>query len=786
MIQDLRFGLRALVKSPTFAAVAILSLALGIGANTAMFSVVHAVLLRPLPYADPDRLVAVADVPAAAPAMLGALSPAGFLDLRVRARSFSEIGAYIQGYAQASNLTGAKEPERITVSHATGGFFAMLGVTPLYGTELRAGEVRADRTVVLTHRFWLRKFAGDPRVIGSRIALNEQLTTIIGVLPAGFRFGRDVDVWRQFTADAGAPRDRSRWWSVVARLAPGVSLSSAQAEIATLPPQEAGRKLRVLALHEQVTGNAAPPLAILYAAVCLVLLIACANVAGLLLARFAGRHREIAVRLAIGASRARLARQMLIEGLCLAVPAACVGLLVAAWLIRALAALSPGDVPRLEDAGVHAPIVLFTTGVSLGCAMLFSLAPMLHVGRVRPASSLRAGRGVTAAAERLRVVLIVGEMALAFVLLVGAGLLLRTYQRLASVDPGFSARGVASVDVALQAPRYFDDWRQVLSFYEQAVDAVAAMPGVRAAAVTNLTPFDEGRYDDTIAANRSAAAERAQYRFVSPNYFRTLSVPIQVGRDFSPDDRAGASRVAILGASTARRLFGDRDPIGQSVVLRRNTRHTVVGIVGDTHLFGFREAAPLQVYVPFAQSDLVFWTGLQFLVRADGDPLAIAGAVRQRLLAIDPAIPPYNVRTVQSLMGRSLAPARMYAVVLTAFAVVALVLACAGLYALIACFVTQRMPEFGIRLALGADGAQLRRLVLRDAARVVAPALAIGGMIALVAARVMTGLLFGVTPADWRTFAGMAVILSAVALSASYAPARRAMRVDPLTVLRTE
>jgi predicted permease len=402
------------------------------------------------------------------------------------------MAVYIDSYANAYNLTGVKHPERVRAIGATGGFFAMLGVAPALGRELQPGDARPDRTLVISHRFWLRKFGGDPNVIGAQVALSEQPHTIIAVLPADFRFQRDVNLWRQGNFEAGADttmiRNRStRWWSVVARLRPGVTLQQAQAEMDVLaralageyPRENGGRGIRVASLHSALTGSAAPPLGVLYGAVCVVLVIACANVAGLLLARLAARQREIDVRLALGASRARLARQLLTESVLLAVPSAIAGLLLASWLLRAIVAIAPRDLPRLERVEMNGWIVAFTALMSVGCAILFGLTPILHVGRMQPAHSLRQGRGTTPAAVTTRVALIVGEMALALVLLIGAGLLLRTYQRLHSVDPGFAADGVASIEVALQAPRYFDDWNRVAAFYDQALPAVASVPGVR-------------------------------------------------------------------------------------------------------------------------------------------------------------------------------------------------------------------------------------------------------------------------------------------------------------------
>lgn len=797
MLQDFRYGLRLLAKSPSFTAVAMLSLTLGIGANSATFSVVHAVLLKPLAYKDPHRLVALREHAPNDPATLERVSPANYSDWKQRARSFVTIASYADSYASAYNLTGVKEPERVRLISASGGFFATLGITPVLGRELQAGEVSAGRTLVLSHAFWTRKFDGDPSVIGSQVLLTEEPHTIIGVLPANFRFRRNVDLWRQFTPQSSTNiRDRAvRYVSVVARLRADVTMQQAQAEMDAIagqlagehPRENAGRGVRVMSLHEELTGAAAPPLGILYGAVCLVLLIACANVAGLLLARLTGRQREIGVRVALGASRAQLARQLLAESLVLALPAACAGLLLASWMVKAIVALAPPDLPRLEDVVVNGSIVLFTVAISIACAIAFGLAPILQAGRVQPATSLRQGRSTTPAAEKLRAALIVGEMALALILLVGAGLLLRTYARLNGVNPGFRPEGVASMDVGAQGPSYFGDWNRVVAFYDEALSAVSAVPGVRAAAVTSLVPFGEGRFDERIArADAPDDERRGEYRFVSPGYFSTLRIPLQRGRDFLSTDGHGAPRVAILGASTATRLFGQADPIGKPILLRGKTKRVVVGVVADTHLLGFGTDPPLQIYAPYPQADDVFWTGLTFVMRTDGDPLTVAASARQHLLSLDRGLPPFNVRTIESLMATSLAPARMYASMLAAFATVAVLLACVGLYGLISYLVAHRTREFGIRLALGATAVDMKRLILHESARLVGLAIVVGGAIAATGSRVLAGLLFGVTPTDWPTFISVSLLLVAVAFVASYGPARRAMRVDPVTTLRAE
>jgi putative ABC transport system permease protein len=621
------------------------------------------------------------------------------------------------------------------------------------------------------------------------------------VLPAGFRFHPDVDLWRQTAPASEAPfiheRAPGSSRSPIARLRPGVTIAQAQSEMDAIarqlaiehPRENAGRGIRVLSLSDHFAGTAATPIRILYGAVCLVLLIACANVSGLLLARLRAREREIGLRLALGATRARLARQFMAEGVLLALPGAAAGLLLAAWMVRTIVLLAPADLSRQEEIAVNIPVALCTVVVSVACALVFGLVPIVQAGRVRPAAALGQPRTTAPGSDRFRVSLIVAQLALALVLLVGAGLLVRTYGRLASVDLGFTADNVVTIDVATQAPRFFEDWKRVVAFHDEALSQVGGVPGVRSAAVTSLIPLHEreGRFTETVARVDDPEDQRtAEYRFVSAGYFETLRIPLLRGREFLPTDRLGGERVAVLGASTAKALFGDADPMGREILLRGKTGRRVVGVVPDIRLYGPGIAAPLQVYGPYPQADDVFWTGLRFVLRTDGNPGTVGAAARQRLLAIDRSLPPFNVQPLDDLVSQSLAPARMYGALFVAFALLALVLACVGLYGLIAFLVTQRTREFGIRLALGASAADVRSLVARETAKVVGLALITGGALALAGGRLLEALLFGVSSTDWVTFGGGALLLMAVAAAASYAPARRAMRVDPILALRTE
>lgn len=798
MWQDLRYAARVLLKSPSFAAVAILSLATGIGVNSAMFSIVHAVLLAPLPYRAAGQLVVVREHAPGDPGQLDKVSPANFLDWQLRATSIEGMAAFIDNYTTAYNLTGRGDATRVSAISTTGGFFALLGVQPVLGGELRAGETRADRTVLLSHDFWMRHFAGDPSVVGTRVSLSDTAYTVLGVLPADFWFRRHADVWPQFNAAPGGAmtRDRStRWWTAVGRLREGVTQDAAQRELDAIaaqlasahPAANAGRGVRVLPLRSDMAGGAVVPLRVLFAAVCLVLLVACANVAGLLLARLAAREREVGVRVALGATRARLARQMLAESLVLAAPAAFAGLLLAHWVVDALVAIAPSDLPRIADAGLDWRVVLFTTAAALGCALAFGSAPIWQVSRADGSSALRAGRTVVPASARLRRVLIVGQLAVALVLLTGGGLLVRSYAGLARVHPGFDARDVVTLNVALHARRYFDDWNAVVGFYREALAQLGAVPGVTSVGATSLVPFGEGSFADRVAAGRTPSDElKAEYRFVSPDYFKTLRMTLVAGRDITAGDNASGIRVAVLGSSTAKRMFGDADPVGQEILLRGKTRRTVVGVVADTHLSSLGAAPPLQVYMPFEQASDVYWTGLTFVMRTASDADAVASAAQHRIRAIDPSIPAFNMSTVDQLVARALSPTRMYASVLTAFAAVAAALACIGVYGLIAYVVAHRTREMGIRLALGATPRDMSTLILREGMVLAGAGALLGALGAFAAARVLQSLLFDVKPHDPITFLLGVFVLGAAAALSSWIPARRARRIDPVTALRAE
>jgi putative ABC transport system permease protein len=798
MWQDLRYAWRGLAKAPSFTAVAVLSLALGIGANSATFSVLYAVLLKPLPYPDAHRLVALHEFAYDTPSILEKVPFGNYVDWKARARSFEAIGYYVESYASGYNVTGMGEPEHLRLLPISPEFLALLGTPPTVGQEV-ARDAR-ERGLLLSHDFWTRRFNGARDVVGRQLRLNEEPATIIGVLPEGFRFHDAAEILLQQSPTVElrfATQRTGGGLSPVGRLRPGVTLAHAQAEMDEIarqlarehPQANGGRGIRVVSLNEHLAGAAAIPIRILYGAVCLVLLIACANVSALLLARLRARQREIGVRLALGANRGRLARQMLAESLLLALLGVVAGLLLASWFVDIILRVAPADLSRVQDVAVNAPVALFAIVVSALCVVLFGLAPVIQAGRVSSTSALGFARTTTAAPDRVRVSLIVGEMAIALVLLAGAGLLVQSYMRLTSIDLGFSAEGVVTMDVRAQGPRFESEWARVVAFHDRALEELAGVPGVRSVAVTSLLPLHErdGRFITSVSPGDGVKAEQAtEYRFVSAGYFATLRVPLLRGRDFSAIDRAGAPRVAIIGESTARTLFGAADPIGREIVLRGRTRRVVVGVIRDIHLYGPGTRPPLQVYGPYPQADDIYWTGLRFVLRADGDPTTTVAAARERLLAIDRTVPPFNVQVLDHLVRSALAPARMYGSLFVAFAALALTLACVGLYGLISFVVTQRTREFGIRLALGADTTAVRGLVARETARLVVLALAIGGGLAFAGRSLIESLLVGVPSADWVTFVGVSGLLAAVAFVASYGPARRAMRVDPVVTLRTE
>ena len=774
ILQDLRYAVRTLGRNPGFTLAAVLTLALGIGATSAIFSVVEGVLLRPLPYAESERLVR----------LYGRYEEFGrtgtslpdYLDWRQESRTVPQMAAR---HGSVFNLTGAGEPQQLAADRVTANFFPTLRVAPALGRAFTEDEEQpGTRVVMLSDGFWRRQFAGDPSVVGRTLTLNGQPHTVIGVAPAGFRFVRDVDLYAPVVRDTTAPR-RAEYLDVVGRLAPGATVEQAAAELATIvrrlgeqyPETNASIRSELVGMHADVVSAVRPALLVFMGAVGLVLLVACANVANLLLARAAGRQREMAVRAAIGAGRGRLVRQLLTESLVIALAGGALGLF-GAWIgVGLLRDAEVAFLPRLHELGVDATAAAFALAVAVATGLLFGLAPALRLSGGALHAALKDGsRGATGGAvTRFRNGLVLAEVALALVLLVGAGLLVRSFDQLNRVDLGFEPQGLLTYNVVLPSARYGTP-QELPAVYAALLERTRAIPGVRGASVTNDLPMDGAGYASwTIAGRppRDGIMEDAQPFNVSPDHFRVLGVPLRSGRLLEESDVDGAPTVAVVNEEMVRRHMNRRDPIGQRITFGNpdnpeTTWWTIVGVVGDVAQEGVTAEPYPQVYRPIAQSPT---RGIAVAIRTAGDPLQVAAPARAALAAVDPELPLSNLRTMEDRIGEDLSQPRVGVLLLSVFAAVALALAAIGIYGVIAYGVAQRTREIGIRLALGASTADVRRLVVRQ------------GMIPV---------LFGVSATDPLTYAAVATFLAAVALVASWLPARRATRVQPTVALRQE
>ena len=799
--QDARYALRVLGRARSYTAVAVLTLALGIGANTAIFSVVRGVLLRPLPYADPDRLMQVSSEFRGGRTSVSARD---FLDWRTDARSFSGMAAY---FTSTTNLTGLGEPERLDQARVSDNLFDILGVRPQLGRFFVRGEddEAAPRLAVLSDGFWRRRFGADSGIVSRVIALDDQPTRIIGVAPPNIDFPGDVDLWltTRFGARDVSPSARgARWLDVVARLAPSATLATARAEMTAIaarlsredPRHNTGFGARLVPLREELVGSVRRPLFILLGAVGFVLLIACVNVASLSLGRTAARETELAVRTALGAGRARITRQLLTESLILSLAGGIAGVLLAGLGIRALVALAPADLPRLEAVRLDSTVLAFALALTVASGALFGLVPALQGSLATLGDRLRAGpRGGTGRAgqSRLRRVLVATEVALAIVLLAGAGLLLRSFARLRDVDPGFRATGISTFSITLSPLRYPDEDRRRV-FATSLLTRLRALPGVASAALSFGLPLSGGSFGLTFEIDGRSAISgpnepRAQIRNASTDYFRTLGIPIVRGRGFTDDDRASSRPVVLVSEATARRFWPNEDPIGQ--VVRTGWRQggrqlggEIVGIVGDVRQFSLTQQQPTgHLYVPFAQWPL---DELSVVIRSGGESATVLTAARGVVRELDAELPVYNAYPLDQLVAQSVAERRFYAMTLAAFAAAAMALAAVGIYGVIAYSVQQRSRELGIRLALGASRERVVAMVLRQAVLLVAAGTAVGLLAAAALSRVLQGLLFEVNLRDPLTFTVVPLILGAVAMLACVLPARRAMAVDPASAIR--
>jgi putative ABC transport system permease protein len=800
MFQDLRFGLRMLLKNPGFTLVAVFTLALGIGANTAIFSVVNALMLRPLPYPDSERLVWV-DY-ASSKNTGGEVLSAHFINWR-------EQNQTLEGIAQfeptTRTLTGAGEPERVEVGQISASFFTTLGVQPLPpGRNFTAAEDKTggERVAILSHGLWRRRYKSDQNIVGKTITLNDSIFTVVGVTPENFRYFRPFDVWTPLAIDL--ERDRvngnTSSQSTVARLKPGITLGQARAELDTLLQRYETTKLegrpridfrtRLVPLQELLLGDTRRPILVLLGAVGLVLLIACANVANLLLARVVTREKELAIRGALGAGRLRLVRQLLTECLLLAMAGSAAGLLLASWLTELLGSLSSintlGEMGRVAAITIDLRVLGFTLLITLVTGLLFGFLPALRFSRTDLNVPLKeGGRGGGIHGRGLRSALMISEVALAIVLLVGAGLLIRSFAKLLDVDPGYRAENLLTARIALP-PRYSDN-SQRAQFYERILQRIAALPGVTAVGATSHLPLTvynmgaqlrvEGRQPQEGENPPSAPVAR-----VNPDYFRTMGIALRAGRLINDSDTQDAPSVALLSETLARRLFPDEDPLGKRLSVA-GLGATIIGVVSDIRYTGLDGEIEQAVYLSYRQLPR---SGMALVLRGAVEPSSLAPALRNAVREVDPALPVYDVMTMNERLSDSVAARRFNLLLLGGFAALALLLAGVGVYGVISYVVTQRTHEVGVRMALGAQSADVVRLFIKQGMAMVMFGVALGLIGAFALTRVMKSLLFDVSAIDPLTFACVALLLSLVALAACYLPARRAARIDPLASLRRE
>jgi putative ABC transport system permease protein len=807
LLMDARIALRSLLRAPSFMIAAVLTLALGIGANTAIFSAVHGVLLRPLPFPDAERLVAVWLTSEQDGIDRDVGSYPIFREFEAGTGSLSQMAASAR---TSGTFAEGEYAEQVPGLLVTGGYFGLLGVPPAYGRVLTTGDTvpGLHQVVVLSHGLWTRQFGADPAVIGRAARIDGIAYEVVGVMPAGFGHPPSTDFWRPLarTEQVAGLLDNqgALWLSMIGRLAPGVRFARADAEAAGVlarfveeEPEALGAGTGVLVepLRDAIVGDVRPALLVLLGAVGFVLLIACANVANLLLARGTVRQKELAVRSALGASGGRLARQVLTESLVLAAIGGAAGLLLAYWGTAALIAASPPDLPRIEHVHVDGVVIAFATLLALLTGALFGIAPALHARLSALGSVLReGGRGGTGdRISRVRPVLIAAEVALALMLLVGAGLLIRSFASLQAVDPGFRTERVLSFRLALTPSRY-PEQDQVRAFRSDLIERLEAMPQVQSVrgintllldALPNMAPIAvEGREPATTGAQAASVTQD----LVDPGFFASMGVPIVRGRDFGPQDVQGGVPAAVVNETFARRYFPGESPIDRRFTWGNPTNpeaiwYTIVGVAADTRRSGL--AAPVRAEA-FRSATQIVSRSMEYLVRTTGEPLALVPQLRELVREMDAELPLARVRTVEQAFADALATRRFIVMLLAVFAAVAVVLAAVGIYGVLSFLVGQRTRELGIRMALGAERRDVLALVLRDSLRNVLPGVLIGLAGSLALTRLLRAQLVGITPTDPLTFAGVTMLLLGVALCASWIPARRAARIEPMVTLRQE
>ncbi len=822
LVQDIKYGIRMLVKSPGFTAIAILTLALGIGANTAIFSVINSVLLRSLPFKDPGRLVQLWETEAA-PGNYPFAGP-DYLDWQKQNHTLEASSLYT--WSRGVNASGSGEPETAEIIAAQANFFSVLGVQPRMGRTFAPDEDQPGKThvAILTYSFWQRHFGGDPGAIGKNIELNSEAYAVIGVMPRSFNFPPNTDIWTPFEmSEKNLGARGSHSYRALGRLKPGVSVGQAQAELATIakrleqeyPATNEKISAVVVSMKEEITKGSRDQLFVLLGAVALVLLIACANVANLLLARATGRQREVALRAVLGASRWRVVRQLLTESILLSLSGAALGLGAAWWCVSALESVKALPIPRENPVQIDFTVLFFTVTVSVLVGLLFGLAPALHASQLDLSEELKSSAQTVLSASgwrrAMRDVLVIGEIATSLALLVGAGLLLRSFAHLRNSEIGVQAQNVLTMGVNLPEKKY-TTLAARREFFDQFLERVERTPGIAAASISTEIPLEGGTNGYISVEGRDDAALRNQlfeWNYITPDYFRAFGIPLFQGQNFSAADIAHVGEVnlkinelfaapnppkelpkdltwvAVINSAMARMIWPNQDPIGKVFKTGGILPVRVIGVVGDVKEWGIREAVVPQAYFPATGALNLNWSW-HLVVRTKVPPMSALGGIRSSLDSLDSSLAIFKPRTMDDVIADAMQDTSLQTFLLAVFAALAALLAVVGLYSVMAYLVTQRTHEIGVRMALGAQQADVLQLVLRHGSKLILIGVGTGIVAALVLTRLMSSLLFGVTATDPATFAAVAILLAAVAVAACYIPARRASRVDPMVALRYE
>ena len=803
MIQDFRFALRMILKAPAFSLVAILTLALGIGANTAIFSVVNAAMIRPLPFPNSQRLMSIYHVYKKLNLDRVTVYPGAYVYYRDNASSFEQVATF-NGFRVPHNLTGGGDPERVHVVAATASFFPALGTSPLLGRVFTAEEDKpgAARVAVLGYGLWNRRFAHDEGLVGREVTLDGANYTVIGVMPKGFEFPEEAELWVPIAFTSEQLANGSEYLQVIGKLRPGVTYSQAQAEMAKVSTEmlaangdtanQYGWSAAAQPLQEASVSDVRTALWVLLAAVGCVLLIACANVANLLLARAAARQKEISIRSALGASRWRVVRQLLSEGILLSLLGGMVGLLFGYLGLDLLLKTIPIKVPSYIRVEIDPSVLLFTFALAIVTGIIFSVIPALQLTRSNVNETLKEGGRSSAASTRqaVRTSIVVAQLAFAMMLLVAAGLLIKTFVRIQESNFGFNSQGLLTFRTDLPSAKYKEP-AQIRAFYDQLVERVRHLPGVTSAAITTETPLTSGMTSIfQIEGKTFSVRPHVHVAVIGSDYFKTMQIPVTAGRVFTDADREGTTPVALIDDKTKRAYFGDEDPVGKKLAFdfegrdQKRVLRTIVGVVGSVkHRSPLENETKGEVFLPFAQSPD---KAMVVALRTTGNPLNLADAARREVLNVDPLQPVQDLQTMETVLDDFVAQPRFNMILLGTFAALALILSAIGVYGVMAYTVTQRTHEFGIRMALGASSGDVLRVVISQALRITLIGLAVGVVGAFAATRALGSMLWGVKASDPATFAGIAVLLAAIAILASYLPARRATKVDPMIALRYE